>query len=187
MQRNALRASIPPYRAANGPGLVGVMAGAMKARFTIAVFDGVAGLRIALCELQERGFARRQFGIVLRASILDAARMAMRGGASGGDDGEVAALLADVVTAPMLVDGAAVAITSNSMWQVLNAVGRGAKDELFAATWMTSQLRSELARYIRNGAIVLGVVADTLDQQRQSTRTLLAHSSHRVQTHEFRI
>jgi len=46
-------------------------------------------------------------------------------------------------------------------------------------------LRNDLTSYIRNGAVVLGVSSNTLDQQRQSTRVLLEHSSHRVQTHEF--
>ena len=64
-------------------------------------------------------------------------------------------------------------------------LGAATAEALITANWMTLKLRDDLTQDIRKGAVVLGVSANDFDQRRQSTRILLQHSSHRVQTHEF--
>ena len=87
--------------------------------------------------------------------------------------------------APAASDRDLVVMSRNSLWQKIADLPEATSDELIAAAWMSQELRADLARHIRDGAVVLGVNAQTSDQQRQSTRVLLKHSSFRVQTHEF--
>ena len=157
--------------------------GAVKTRFAIAAFDNGENLLEALAELMERGLERQQIGIVARASVLvnlernvELGRPNYTGAAS---------IIADVESTSARIDDDVILVTRNSFWQSVSSFLFQASNGLVAAHWMTPQLRDDLAGYIRNGAIILGVSADTLDQQRQSTRVLLEHSSHRVQTHEF--
>ena len=159
--------------------------GAVKTRFAIAAFDNGENLLEALAELMERGFERQQIGIVARASVL----VNMERNVELGQPNYTgaASIIGDVESTSARIDDDVILVTRNSFWQSVSSFLFQASDGLAAAHWMTPQLRDDLAGYIRNGAIILGVSADTLDQQRQSTRVLLEHSSHRVQTHEFRL
>ena len=100
-------------------------------------------------------------------------------------DPAAAATILDDVEVTSKLGGDQVAVTRGSLWQCLSSFAAGADDEFITAHWMAPKLRDDLATYIRAGAVVLGVSANTINQQRESTRVLLQHSSHRVQTHEF--
>lgn len=99
--------------------------------------------------------------------------------------GNAADAIAEVETTAPRIGDQFVVVTRNSLWQKIKCFGAAASGALITAGWMTHQLRDDLTEHIRNGAVVLGVSCNDFDQQRQSTRILLRHSSHRVQTHEF--
>lgn len=157
--------------------------GADKTRLAIAVFDSDACLCNALANLRSVGFGREQIGIATLTSTLSALRSGALGVAL--DDGNAADPVTQVETTLTKVDDGFVVVTRGSFWERLGCFGGAASQALGTANWMTLKLRDDLTEYIRKGAIVLGVSARDLDQQRQSTRILLRFSSHRVQTHEF--
>ena len=157
--------------------------GVSKTRLAIAVFDRGECLCRALADLDVAGFKRDQRGIAAVAPTL----IRLQNGAwcAGSACGVVADVIVEVETTPTRVDDEFVVVTRNSIWQKLQCFGSASSEALITANWMTLQLREDLTEYVRKGAVVLGVSASDFDQQRQSTRILLKHSSHRVQTHEF--
>jgi hypothetical protein len=154
-----------------------------RLRLAIAVFDGGECLCRALADLGLVGFVREQVGIAALASTL----LGLRQGPScvGSQCGDVVDAIAQVEKTPTKVNNEFVVVTRDSLWQRLGCFSAATAEALITANWMTLKLRDDLTGYIRKGAIVLGVSANDLNQQRQSTRILLQHSSHRVQTHEF--
>jgi|GEM_PF-4809741 len=54
-----------------------------------------------------------------------------------------------------------------------------------ASTWRLADLLAGLASHFREGAVALLVCAPDVGAQRRSSRVLLRHSAHTVQTHEF--
>jgi len=169
--------------AAMSLGTVRMGKGSVKSRFVIAVFDSSDGLRLALSDLLELGFAARQLAVVALAPSLD--RMRTGDGFRPAITAEVAAILDNVETTALTIGQSVVVVSRNSLWQRIGSLEAANSDEFITANWMEPQLRVDLARHVRAGAVVLGVSAETSDQQRQGTRVLLKHSSSRVQTHEF--
>ncbi len=157
--------------------------GADKKRLAIAVFDRGDCLCRALADLGGVGITREQLGIAALAPTL--VRLQNGAWCVGSACGDIADAVARVETTPARVDDQFVVVTRNSLWQKLQCFGAAASEALITANWMTLKLRNDLTDHIRKGAVVLGVSANDFDQQRQSTRILLQHSSHRVQTHEF--
>lgn len=157
--------------------------GSAKSRLVIAVFDGGEGLHLALSDLLDLGFAVRQMAVVGPVHALDVVRNDNERRQAFAN--EVAAILENVEKTSLKIGSSIVVVTRNSLWQKIGSLGAANSDEFITANWMDPQLRADLARHIREGAVVLGVSAETSDQQRQSTRVLLRHSSSRVQTHEF--
>ena len=156
--------------------------GVGRTRFIVAVFDSGEDLIRAVSELLRRGFAREQMGVVALLSSLSRLRRTASPGEL--EPAEITAILGDIEVLPAASEDRVV-VTRGSLWQCLGSFGTVVDDELIVAHWMTPQLREVLATHIRAGAVVLGVSAKTVDQQRESTRVLLQHSSYRVQTHEF--
>ena len=154
-----------------------------KTRLVIAVFDRGECLCRALSDLTSAGFDRQQMGIAAVAATL--VRLQNGAWCTGSACGEVADAVRQVETTPTRVDDQFVVVTRDSLWQRFGCFGAAATDALFTANWMILKLRVDLTEHIRKGAVVLGVSANDFGQQRQSTRILLRHSSHRVQTHEF--
>ena len=160
--------------------------GVGRTRFIVAVFDSGEDLIRAVSELLRRGFAREQMGIIALLSALSKLRQPATPIEVTRAEAEAIAaiILDDVEAAPGLRDGQVV-VTRNSLWQCLGSFATAAGTDLITAQWMTPKLREDLTTFIRSGAVVLGVSANTIDQQRESTRVLLQHSSYRVQIHEF--
>lgn len=157
--------------------------GPAKSRLVIAVFDGGDSLCRALSDLLQLGFTTRQIAVVGLAARLDL----IRDGASYRAllQTEVPDILENVEQTALRIGRDTVVVTRNSLWQKIGSVVAANSEEFITAKWMDPQLRADLARHIREGDVVLGVSAETSEQQRQSTRALLKHSSARVQTHEF--
>ncbi len=157
--------------------------GPAKSRLVIAVFDGGDGLCRALSDLLDKGFATQQMAVAGFSASLDM----IRNGASyrASLQSDVPAILDNVEQTALTIGRDTVVVTRNSLWQKIGGIGAVDIDEFITAKWMDPQLRADLARHIREGDVVLGVSAETSEQQRQSTRVLLKHSSSRVQTHEF--
>ncbi len=170
-------------RAVSESGTANMSRGGGKTRLAIAVFDRGECLCRALMDLDVAGFTREQRGIAAVAPTL--VRLQNGTWCTGSACGVVADVIAEVETTPTRVDDEFVVVTRNSIWQKLQCFGAVASEALITANWMTLKLRDDLTEYVRNGAVVLGVSANDIDQQRQSTRILLRYSSHRVQTHEF--
>ena len=154
-----------------------------KTRLSIAVFDRGNCLCQALADLAGAGFEGDQMGIAALASTLVA--LQERAPCAGVHCTHIVGVIAAFETTPTKVDDQFVVVTRNSLWQKFGCFGAIATDALFSANWMTLKLQDDLTDYIKKGAVVLGVSARDLSQQRQSTRILLQHSSQRVQTHEF--
>ncbi len=157
--------------------------GAEKTRLAIAVFDRGECLCRAISDLTFAGFDRQQIGIAAVAATL--VRLQNGAWCSGSACCGVADAVGQVETTPTRVDGQYVVVTKDTLWQRYGCFGTTATDSLFTANWMILKLRVDLTEYIRKGAVILGVSANDVDQQSQSTRVLLRYSSHRVQTHEF--
>lgn len=157
--------------------------GTAKSRLVIAAFDGGDGLCRALSDLFEIGFSVQQLAVVGLAASVDV----IRNGASfrASPQTGAPAILDNLEKTALKIGRDVVVVTRNSLWEKIGSIGNANSDEFITAKWMDPQLRADLARHIRAGDVVLGVSAETSDQQRQSTRVLLKHSSSRVQTHEF--
>lgn len=158
--------------------------GAAKTRLAIAAFAHAANLVEAVVELERTGFGREQLGIAgLESSIAQ-----LQAGTSGRATGLLGELLrsAERATPAFIVSGDDfVLVACGPLWQNIGTMRGNAGDQLVIASWMDPATRAEMTRHICDGAIILGVRADTVDQQRRSARILLSHSSERVQTHEF--
>ena len=153
-----------------------------KFSLAIAIFDSGESFCRAIDDLTRLGFTREQMG----AAALAAALVPTRPQSHGGSEGDIPErILAEMESIPVKIDGQSVVITRGSFWQRIGCFGRDATDALVTATWMTPQLRTDVVSFIRAGALLLAVSANNFDQQRQSARTLLKYSPHRVQTHEF--
>ena len=174
----------PPsaFHCAGDDGSMLMSQGVARTRLVVAVFDGREELYRAVTELLRRGLAREQMGIVALLSSLPRLRRAASPVEL--EPAAIATILGDVEMLPIVSEDRVV-VTRGSLWQCLGSFATVANDELITAHWMTPNLRDDLATYIRSGAVVLGVSANSIDQQRESTRVLLQHSSYRVQTHEF--
>ena len=151
--------------------------GTEKTRLALAAFDGANDLRLALADLAKLGVAREQIGIAVLASSVPQVAAAERS--------SITDFLGDTETVQTGIADQPLIMTSDSLWQHISVFGRAGVSDSIAASWMPRSLRTLLTDQIRSGAFILGVSADGVEQQRQSTRILLNRSSHRVQTHEF--
>ena len=156
-----------------------------RIKLVIAAFDDGDSLCLALADLVRLGFDRAQIAVAaLHSSLPPKSKL------GAGDVpalSEVVGILDQVETTPLVIGGKKLVATRGALWQLGgSSFDAAAVDDVVPVSWMTPQLRADLTRYIRDGAVVLGISAETFDQQRQSTRVLLKYSSHRVQTHEFK-
>lgn len=172
---------VAAHSASMGLGTAVMGKGTAKSRVVIAVFDGGEGLCLALSELLGRGFNAGQMAIVSLAPSVERICTELR----ASEKPDVAAILDRVEPTTLRIGRNVVVVTRNSLWQKVGNLSEAATDEFILARWIDPGLRADLARHIREGAVVLGVSAETSEQQRQCTRVLLQHSSSRVQTHEF--
>lgn len=155
-----------------------------RTRVALAAFDRGTDLCPALIGLDQAGFDSAQLGIAARESIFATLKSQYIAGSL------------NATSAPRLVCGSSpldpttvqepVRISAGHFWPTLKCFGSMPHEPLLTAPWMPPQLRDELARHIAQGAILLGVGAGSPEQQRTATQILLTHSSHRVQTHDFR-
>lgn len=161
-----------------------VPSAAPKTRLAITAFAIAANLVKTVEELEDAGFSRDQIGI----AGLERAIAALHADARDRNTGLLAALLRlTEKSKPGLIYSGTdfVLVACGPLWQSIGGLGANDGDRLVIASWMEPATRTEMTRQISNGAIMLVVRADTVDQQRRSARILLSHSSERVQTHEF--
>jgi hypothetical protein len=154
-----------------------------RKRLTIAAFEPADILCFALGDLDHAGFAYGQMGIV---GVMPTIRQVQISPLRARLDEVLAARIIDqVVPTPAMVNEQAILATRNSLWQTVTWRQGTLTEPAVMSSWMPPRLQTDLTDHLRRGAIVLGVSSDTVEQQRQSTRILLQHSSRSVQTHEF--
>jgi hypothetical protein len=155
-----------------------------RVRVTLAVFDQASDLAPALIGLDQAGFESAQLGIAARASIFAVLRDAHVDGSLNAANALGLVYGSSPIGFTALQEP--VRVSAGPFWPTLKCFGALPGTPLLTAPWMAPQLRDDLAQHIANGAILLGVGATSLDQQRTATQILLRHSSHRVHTHDFR-
>jgi hypothetical protein len=149
--------------------------GTERARLTLATFDCGQRLALALNELSDCQLGRDHIGLAaLESAIPRITTIA-----------PPCPLLTDLTSHIARSTYSRLVTTSAPFWQRFACFGSHIGDPLVVARWMPPRLRDELTGRIVSGAVVLGVAPVTLSQQTLSARIMLAHSSARVQTHEF--
>ena len=85
-----------------------------------------------------------------------------------------------------LIDGCQLSASSGALLRTLLKHAKWSKgDQRLRTDWLWPELCARLTDHIRQGALVLIVGTPSFSSQRQCSRTLLRHSAHTVQTHEF--
>jgi hypothetical protein len=160
-----------------------------RTRLALAAFDDGHGLCQALRRLDDAGLAADQLGLAGRASVAAALAGACDTTISETSRQGVRGTGVSVAFEPlaMALGNEAVVISGGPFWRDLKCFGTRPDDALVIAAWMAPQLRQELAAHIDGGAMLLGVRALDLSQQKRSTQILLELSSYRVHTHEFNL
>ncbi len=159
----------------------GMATRAPKSRLSIGFYDDRERLRSTVGRLFERGFSRDQLGIVtLRKTIAALIEPAT----SEHTDWKLVSRLLDELlpldSAPGLGE---IVVSRGPIHRILAHQVKLPSPEVLTAP--ASAGTSDFASVLQQGAMALAVASETSEQQWASTRILLEHSAHPVQTHEF--
>lgn len=155
-----------------------------RVRLAMAPFNSGADLCPALQDLERAMFKVAQLGIAARHSVFSKLKQYVAGTLKAAN---VAQLVCGSGPLGVSIAHEPVRISAGPLWPALACFGSSQDQPLIAASWMAPQLREELARHLAKGAILLGVGAATVEQQKTATQILLNHCAHRVHTHDFRL
>ena len=155
-----------------------------KLRLAVGIFYEPPRLSRAIAELFAEGISAQDMCLVGMPSAFAAARQ----DAAAGDGGQVAGVLAafQLHNLGNLIDGYQLSASSGALLRTLLKHAKWSKgDQRLNTNWLWPELCARLTDHIRQGALVLIVGTPTFSSQHQCSRTLLRHSAHTVQTHEF--
>jgi hypothetical protein len=155
-----------------------------KLRLAVGIFYEPPRLSRAIAELFAEGVGAQDMCLVGMPSAFEAARH----DEIVADGGQVAGVLAGFQLHNLgnLIDGCQLSASSGALLRTLLKHAKWSKgDQRVRTDWLWPELCARLTDHIRQGALVLIVGAPTLSSQHQCSRTLLRHSAHTVQTHEF--
>lgn len=155
-----------------------------KLRLAVGIFYEPPRLSRAIAELFAEGISAQDMCVVGMPSAFAAARKSE----AAGDGEQVAGVLAafQLHNLGNLIDGYQLSASSGALLRTLLKHAKWSKgDQRLNTNWLWPELCARLTDHIRQGALVLIVGTPTFSSQHQCSRTLLRHSAHTVQTHEF--
>jgi hypothetical protein len=155
-----------------------------KLRLAVGIFYEPSRLSRAIAELVGDGIGVQDMCLVGMPSAFAAARQ----DEIIADGGQVAGVLSEFQLHNLgdLIDGCQLSASSGALLRTLLRHAKWRKsDQRLRTDWLWPELCARLTDHIRQGALVLIVGAPTFLSQHQCSRTLLRHSAHTVQTHEF--
>lgn len=152
-------------------------------RLAIAILSETDALSPTILELVEIGFSHDQLNVAALAPTWSRIATSPR----PAEPGQEHLVLLVARLQPLRLGGHPLLVTPGPLCEAIKQEtgGQASNPELVA--WMSPTLRIDLIQHIRDGAVILCANAASVQQQLSSTRTLLRHTSHRVQTHEFTI
>ena len=150
-----------------------------KLRLAVGIFYEPPRLSRAIAELFAEGVDVQDMCLVGMPSAFKAAR---RDGTAA--DGVLAGF--QLHNLGNLIDGCQLSASSGALLRTLLKHAKWSKgDQRLRTDWLWPELCARLTDHVRQGALVLIVGTPTFASQHQCSRTLLRHSAHTVQTHEF--
>ena len=155
-----------------------------KLRLAVGIFYESPRLSRAVAELMAEGIGVQDMCLVGMPSAFEAARQ----DEVVADGAQVRGVLAGFQLHNLgnLIDGRQLSASSGALLRTLLKHAKWSKDDRRLRTdWLWPELCARLTDHIRQGALVLIVSTPTFSSQHQCSRTLLRHSAHTVQTHEF--
>jgi hypothetical protein len=153
-----------------------------KLRLAVGIFYEPPRLSRAVAELFAEGIGAQDMCLVGMPSAFAAARQ----DEIVADGGQVPGVLAGFQLHNLgnLIDGCRLSASSGALLRtLLSHASKG--DQRLRTDRLWPELCARLTDHIRQGALVLIVGTPTFASQHQCSRTLLRHSAHTVQTHEF--
>jgi hypothetical protein len=171
--------------AGRGNGVTNMSTSADRNRVALAMFQSSQNLCRALGDFDKAGLASQQMGLAGRASAMSDFIRSFH--ASETKLASAEQLIGSIEPLAMTAGQEGILASGGPLWPALQCFGTAPSDALVSARWMEPRLRDELTAHINNGAILFGVRAASVDQQKICTHILLQHSSHRVHTHEFNL
>jgi hypothetical protein len=154
-----------------------------KLLLTIGAFD--AGRNPpwpAVAHLLTSGFVHDQLSLAALAPSMD---LAVAPFVLGELEDRVAPLLCRLTTVPGDCQGGVLVATKGPLCAILSAGDHEPVEAVSGHERSSARLKSDLVHHIRSGAVLLAVNSEGPEQQLVSTRVLLQHSPHGVQSHEF--
>jgi hypothetical protein len=159
--------------------------GADRNRVALAMFENNQSLGRAFGEFDRVGLPSDQMGLAGRASAIAAFQQYLEGNQTRSASAQQ--LIRAVEPLGGSVGDERVFASSGSLWPALRCFGTVPGDALITACWLARRYRDEIAASITHGAVLFGLRATSVNQQKTCTQILLQHSSHRVHTHEFNL
>jgi len=152
-------------------------------RLAIGIFYEPARLDRAITDLRADGVAAEELCLVGTPDAFEKARQ-HESDASGQPAG--AAAHPELRDLGELIEGCRLSASPGPLLQTLLKHGKWSKDDgPVASDWLWPELLARLSDHLCKGALVLVVCTPTFASQHKSSRILLRHSAHTVQTHEF--
>jgi hypothetical protein len=153
-------------------------------RLAVGIFYEPSRLDRAVAELFSGGIGVQDLCLVGTPSALQAVK---RSDADAASDAPAGALSGcQLHNLGHLIEGCEVSASSGPLLRTLLKHAKWNKhDRRLTADWLWPELCTRLSDHIRQGALVLMVSTPTFASQHTCSRTLLRHSAHTVQTHEF--
>jgi hypothetical protein len=157
---------------------------ASRRRVALAAFNQGAAMGPALFAIENAGFDASQLVIAAREASFAVLECQYRCGCFAT---RIAAhLVSGSSSLGSNVRPEPIRISGGTFWPSLSCFNTDPDGPLVIATWMPARLRDEIEELIFKGAVLLGIGAQSPEQQRNATQILLVHSSHRVHTVDFR-
>jgi hypothetical protein len=155
-----------------------------RLRLAVGIFYEPPRLSRAIAELFAEGIGAQDLCLVGIPSAFAAARQDETVAAAEKSAGSLRGFqLHDLGN---LIDGYRLSASSGALLRTLLSHAKWSKgDQRLRTDWLWPELCARLTDHLRQGALVLIVGTPTFASQRQCSRTLLRHSAHTVQTHEF--
>lgn len=155
-----------------------------KLRLAVGIFYEPPRLSRAIAELFAEGIGVQDMCLVGMPSAFESARQ----DEAAAEGGQVPGVLAvfQLHNLGDLIDAGQLSASSGALLRTLLKHAKWSKgDQRLRTDWLWPELCARLTDHIRQGALVLIVGTPTFSAQHQCSRTLLRHSAHTVQTHEF--
>lgn len=155
-------------------------------RLAVGIFDEPAALRYAMAELRAAGFAERELCLAGQRRAFDALGDAAAGDSIGPDSQPHAKLLrAELSRLGEAGAGRNIVVSSGELPQMLLRHAQSNRKASTGPSSLMADMCERTTEHMRRGAIVLLAAARDTAQQNRSSRILLRHSTHSVQTYEF--